>query len=611
MFSCFAFFGINTMIKVKIGTKIISGYAALALIALVLVGFLTMLLFSINRSSVFLVDDTMPLMRQAGGLEREVSKMDLNMRNFYYSQDDGFYDTAKATLTGISGVADDVERTLAEFDRGGEEQTALFNSLKVKLNEVEAQMSLSRAAMNELKDSRTKFVVARDNGFSTISEYYDQVRVLLDEANEKSDSDAVERAGRFMSWNDGLWDNSEAANVAFWKSQALRSRSEMDETVESMVMVAKALEGLLAEPDLDPTLKPMVDKLKVLIPDCRAALTEFITAWDKSEQQNKTMAETLAGASQLISRLYQTTESLVLEGAQGTQAEVSKARTAALAGILLILAAGTLFSLFITRGITGSIRRAVERLTGGAEQVDSNAVQFALVADELAEGARENTENLSQVNSALDELRSMTRQNSENSETGRDMMHKTQTAMDEARASLERLNTAMAQISKSGIEIGKIIKTIDEIAFQTNLLALNAAVEAARAGDAGQGFAVVADEVRNLAQRSAESARNTADLIASTIRNINEGTNLTKFTEEHFGAMAEGLAKAVQVVAEVASASQEQFTSLTHIDDAMRQMDNVTRKNSSSADRSTTASHTLTDQSNELMETVADLRDMF
>jgi len=600
------------MIKVKIGTKIVLGYAALALIALVLVGFLTLLLFSINRSSIFLVDDAMPLMRQTGGLERAVSDLDLNMRNFYYSQEDDFYRQALTAMDRIDGLVSEADRSLTGFrSEGRGELVSMVGALKERTNGIKAQMSSSQSAMLDLKNSRAGFDETRKSSFETISDLYDEIRALLAAANDNGDSAAAERLDRFMTWCDGLWDNAEAANVSFWRGQALRSRQEMDEAVQLMTTVAESLQGLTAESDLDQSLRPMLEVLQTSVPDSRSSLDDFIAAWDNSERQNEILAKMLGEVSGLISGLYQKTESLALEGARSTQAEVSKALTAALAGILLTLAAGTLFSLFITRGITGSIRRAVERLTGGAEQVDDNAVKFAQVAVELAEGARENTDSLGQVNFALDELRSMTRQNSENSETGRDMMNKTQTAMDEARNSLSRLNAAMDQISRSGTEIGKIIKTIDEIAFQTNLLALNAAVEAARAGEAGQGFAVVADEVRNLAQRSAESARNTADLIASTIRNINEGTSLTKFTEEYFGTMAEGLTRAVQVVGEVASASQEQFTYLSRIDDAMRQMDSVTRKNSSSADQSTAASRTLTGQSNELMDTVADLRAMF
>ena len=96
------------------------------------------------------------------------------------------------------------------------------------------------------------------------------------------------------------------------------------------------------------------------------------------------------------------------------------------------------------------------------------------------------------------------------------------------------MGKAIGEITKSSEETGKIIKTIDEIAFQTNLLALNAAVEAARAGEAGAGFAVVADEVRNLAMRAAEAAKNTSNLIENTIKAVKSGSELTRVTQEAF-----------------------------------------------------------------------------
>lgn len=598
----------------KVSTKIGLGYLCLAIISATLVGFLMVLLVSVKQSSVFLADDVMPLMRQTGALERAIADLDLNMRGFYYSQDEAFFKKAQDILPETDKLLRESQNNLAKFNSQGRvELTDIVNQLSREVVEIKKQMEANGQTMTELKDARDNFRDLHDEAFDRISKLYDQVQEIMAEANANGAQADAERMDRFVLWCDGLWDNYEAAKVLFWQGQALRSFQEMNQATESMRGVSKALKGLANEPDLDEVLKPFVRDLEISIPASIGAMNEFYRNWGESEGQNQTLSNMLKKASETINSLYHKTESLALAGAKDTRSKVAEALIAAAVGLTLMLAVALIGAFLIIRSITGSIYRAIGQLIDSAVQVDQNAGQFATVAHELANGAQENSASLNEVSSALEELSSMTRQNSENSELGNSIMAETHNAMDAARTSMNQLTKAMDEISSSssGSEIGKIIKTIDEIAFQTNLLALNAAVEAARAGEAGSGFAVVADEVRNLAQRSAEAARNTAELIAFTINNINAGTTLTRSTDEHFGTMAHGLVKVGQVMGEVASASQEQFSSLTHIDHAMKQMEIVTRKNATEADHSASTSQALTNQSTELMETVTDLRRLF
>ena len=149
---------------------------------------------------------------------------------------------------------------------------------------------------------------------------------------------------------------------------------------------------------------------------------------------------------------------------------------------------------------------------------------------------------------------------------------------------MKQMTSSMDDISSASAETSKIIKTIDEIAFQTNLLALNAAVEAARAGEAGMGFAVVADEVRNLAQRAAEAAGNTADLIEGTVKKVQVGSDLVTKTNEIFQEVTEGSAKMGELVAEIAAASQEQARGIEQVNIAVAQMDKVIQQNAAGAE---------------------------
>jgi methyl-accepting chemotaxis protein len=169
------------------------------------------------------------------------------------------------------------------------------------------------------------------------------------------------------------------------------------------------------------------------------------------------------------------------------------------------------------------------------------------------------------------------------------------------------LTHSMEEISKASEETFKIIKTIDEVAFQTNLLALNAAVEAARAGEAGAGFAVVADEVRNLAMRAAEAAKNTSDLIESTVKKIKDGGDLVATTNDAFGLVAQSAAKVGELVAEIAAASNEQAQGIGQVNTAVAEMDKVVQQNAANAEESASASEEMNAQAEQMKTIVAQL----
>ena len=248
-----------------------------------------------------------------------------------------------------------------------------------------------------------------------------------------------------------------------------------------------------------------------------------------------------------------------------------------------------LFGVIFTVRLVKPINRIVAGLADGAEQVASASAQVSGASQLLAEGASAQASSLEETSSSLEEMSSMTKQNADNAGQARAMMTEARAVVEKANAQMVQLMQAIGEITRSSEETGKIIRTIDEIAFQTNLLALNAAVEAARAGEAGAGFAVVADEVRNLALRSAEAARNTSDLIEKTIKAVKSGNEITKATQTAFAANAEISGKIGQLVDEIATASQEQAHGIGQVNTAVAEMDKVTQATAANAEESASA----------------------
>lgn len=278
-------------------------------------------------------------------------------------------------------------------------------------------------------------------------------------------------------------------------------------------------------------------------------------------------------------------------------------------GVLAAISVTAILSIAIlfARSITKPITRIIEGLTSGSEQTASAAGQVSSASQSLAEGASEQAAAIEETSSSIEEMSSMIKQSASNANEARSLSTSARGSAEKGAEAMDRMKGAIDDIKKSSDETAKIVKTIDEIAFQTNLLALNAAVEAARAGEAGKGFAVVAEEVRNLAQRSAEAAKNTAQLIEEAVTNSTNGVGISKEVGEALGEIAEGSRKVNDLVSEIAAASDEQSAGIEQITQAVTQMDQVTQGTAANAEESASASEELSAQAEQLRSIVMEL----
>jgi methyl-accepting chemotaxis protein len=225
----------------------------------------------------------------------------------------------------------------------------------------------------------------------------------------------------------------------------------------------------------------------------------------------------------------------------------------------------------------------------------------------MAGGATQQASALEETSSSLHEMASMTTRNSENAQNAKTLANAARTTADAGAAEMEQMKSAMGAIKGSSLEISKIIKTIDEIAFQTNILALNAAVEAARAGEAGLGFAVVAEEVRNLAQRSAQAAKETAEKISMSTEKSEQGVRISEKMAGNLSAIVEKTRQLDERIAEIAQSSQEQSEGINQVNAAVANMDKITQSNAALAQQSASASEELKSQATQVRLAVTEL----
>lgn len=247
------------------------------------------------------------------------------------------------------------------------------------------------------------------------------------------------------------------------------------------------------------------------------------------------------------------------------------------------------------------INQSSEQVTVGAEQVSDGA-------QTLSQGATEQAGTLQELAATVSEISRRVDHNAKNAAESSAQADAVGVQLMESNEKMRQLIDAMSQISSSSNEIGKINKTIEDIAFQTNILALNAAVEAARAGAAGKGFAVVADEVRNLAAKSAEASKTTEQLIRNALMQVQNGVQIADNTAQSLHAVVENLQSNIQSIDEIAQASQEQSQAIEQVTVGIDQISAVVQMNSATAEESAAASEELSGQSRLLKELVGYFR---
>lgn len=255
-----------------------------------------------------------------------------------------------------------------------------------------------------------------------------------------------------------------------------------------------------------------------------------------------------------------------------------------------------------------TLSETIRSLNTAAAQVTNGSQQFSNSSQTLSDGTMKQAGAIERLSETIDEISKQVERSAANSAQANEYSQESAEKIGEQSREVASMTRAMEEIKSKSNEIGKIIKTIDDIAFQTNILALNAAVEAARAGEAGKGFAVVADEVRNLAAKSAEAASSTTGLISSTIDAVTEGAKITEKTAATMKEVIEISEKTNVLIGEISKAAAQQSDSIKEVTHAIGEISIVVQNNSATAQETTASCEQLSTQSVILKEQIARFR---
>ena len=375
-------------------------------------------------------------------------------------------------------------------------------------------------------------------------------------------------------------------------AQAYEANQAMTQTllvvIVAVLVVAAAISLLLAAYLSRIISKPLIPLSNFMK---RAGTTgdltldpEDVKVIEEMSHVKDEIGQTIAGASSLIKHVTKIADELKTIANGDLTVDIKTLSEADTMGNSLMNMSRSLNRMF------GDIQSSTEQVSAGAKQVADGA-------QGLAQGATEQAASMQELSSTIAGIAIRTRENAETAERTSKLSDTIKENAEKGNRQMNDMMAAVQEINDASHSIGKIIKTIDDIAFQTNILALNAAVEAARAGQHGKGFAVVAEEVRHLAAKSAEAAKETGNMIQNTMKKAEFGSNIAGETASSLSAIVDGIKKSSSLIAEIAKASEEQSTGISQINTGIDQVTQVVQQNSATAQQSAAASQEMSSQS--------------
>ncbi|MGM0608098.1 MAG: methyl-accepting chemotaxis protein [Candidatus Muiribacteriota bacterium] len=576
------------MKDLKLSTKMFGGFGIMIII-LIIIG-----LFSYNGIQTLLnAEEILGVVNEVNLLLNEARQEE---KNYMLREDMQYIELVREYISDINEVARRLDDLTVNRDII-KENNALVDSVNNYAQFIEEYPRLEQEAAS-IRNVWNGEIDDIENSLDEIAKHFIQRKEVY--ANNQDLNSYVETDELYNYFYTSIFDpyfNARETTVYFLWRQNEDFWNELDRALNTIV---NNTQNLINELNNEEELERYVRALLENFNNYHETGEKFFKVFQQIEEVEPKL---FAAAREAVEH----GEEILLIQERVTQRAVNQIQNVIIYGCLAAVIIALVIAWFITSGITKPINTIISKLTAGCEEVTAASSQVSQSGEELAQNSNEQASGIEETSASLEELSSMTKQNTDNTHQANVMSTEAQKKVKKGTETMKKMLHSINKINESAEETGKIIKTIDEIAFQTNLLALNAAVEAARAGEAGKGFAVVAEEVRNLAQRSAEAAKNTAILIEESKTNSHEGVKVSEDVSELLSQITESVVKVSQLIEEISSASSEQTKGISQVNETMSMFEKSTQSNAATSEESAAAAEELTAQAEELQGIVVEL----
>lgn len=555
-----------------------------------------------------LADFHMPMLQEVAAAETAQRTAGYELLGYGYSRD-------AETLKRGRGAVAEVERRLERLQTLAAQNPEWSDVLAASLPAFCAQLAAYKKSVDEVErftnamdKNRAESVRASTLFAKEFMAYRQgQHESLAQQIKDGTPHSELEARLLRVDMADAIYAEYMLVRVDFWRVQFSGDLALAKVVIERIGKIEAGLTEALKLVRQEKNRQMLNEAMKGAV-GLRGALDEFVVLVEENAAARADRLKAYAAVLACADELGEKAEKATLAVSDITTRELLRNRMVTYLGSAAAIVLGLALAWWITRGLTRILRGLIGRLMAGADQTTDAASQVSKASQQLAAGASEQAASLEETSASLEELSSMTKQNADGANRASVAMRESAGRIEAATVAMQEMAEAIVKIQESTEGTAKILKTVDEVAFQTNILALNAAVEAARAGEAGAGFAVVADEVRALAQRSAKSAKETTDLIATSRKNAAAGAAASARLGELMKKIESDTRDVVEQVAHIATVCGEQSQGVGQINTAVLQMDKVTQANASSAEETASASEELSAQAEELRGTVQSLQ---